>query len=105
MTRKGRLWIGITLLTVLAINYIIIGVPLFQKAWSIESRYKAAMVKQLKASGSLFAGSEDEYLVEIFRKERTSVGRGILILNAVSLSVLILIGSWTAFGLITHRDT
>jgi len=104
MTRKGRLWVGVTLLTVLAINYIIVGIPLIRKAWSVESRYKAAMMKQLKASGSLFTGSEDEYLVEIFRKERTAVGRNILILNTAALSFLIIIGSWTVFGLIFHKE-
>jgi hypothetical protein len=104
MSRKARLWIGTTLLTVLAINYIIIGVPLFGKAASIETRYKAAMTKQLKASGNIFKGSEDEYLVEIFRRERTAVARSLLILNTVSLSILVLIGSWTAFGLIFRRE-
>lgn len=104
MSRKSRLWIGITLLTVLAINYLIIGVPLFAKAGSIESRYKAAVAKQIKASNRIFKGSEDEYLVDIFRRERQAVARSLLVLNTVALSVMILVGSWTAFGLIMHRE-
>jgi len=102
MSRKARLWVGITFLTVLAINYIIIGVPLFRKAGSIEARYKAAMIKQLKPAG-IFKSTDDEYMVEIFRRERSAVARNLLILNTASLSIMILIGSWTAFGML-HKE-
>jgi len=98
MTRKTRLWIGVTLFAVLVANYAFIGVPLFKKALSIDSRYKATMIRQLKS-----ANSEEEYLLDIFRRERSVVARNILVLNTVSLSFLIIIGSWTAFGLIFRK--
>lgn len=102
--RRARMWAGITLLTVLAVNYAIIGIPLFRKAASIETRYTAAMTKQLKGPGGLFKNTDDEYLVEIFRRERTAVARNLLVLNAIALSCLILIGSWTVFGLVGSKE-
>ena len=98
MSRTSRMWIGITLFAVLLINYVIIGFPLFKKASSIDSRYKSTMIRQLKS-----ASSEEEYLLDIFRRERSAVARNILVLNTVSLSFLIIIGSWTAFGLIFRK--
>lgn len=98
MSRKARLWIGATLLAVLFINYVLIGVPLLKKASSIEERYKTSMIKQLKSGGT-----EEEYLLDIFRRERSAIARSILLLNTVSLSLLVVIASWTVFGLVLHK--
>lgn len=98
MSRKARLWVGVTLFGVLVINYCLIGMPLFKKASSIDDRYKAAMLKQLKSGGQ-----EEEYLLDIFRRERSGLARNILVLNTVSLSLLVIITSWTVFGLILRN--
>lgn len=98
MLRKTRMWVGMTLFAVLAINYAIIGAPLFKKSASIEGRYKAAMIKQLKSGVT-----EDEYLLDMFRRERSVLARRILVLNAAALSIFVIMASWTAFGLV-HKE-
>lgn len=99
MRHRARFWVGVTLFAVLAINYAIIGTPLFRKSASIEGRYKAAMIKQLKSGGT-----EEEYMLDIFRRERSRLAQNILVLNAVSLSIAVLVGSWTVFGLINKDE-
>lgn len=102
MTRKGRMWVGVTLLLVLLFNYAVIGVPLMRRSESMKERSRSILIKQVKGKGP-FNSSEDEYLLEIFKKERASLGRRILILNCAAVSLGILIMSWTAFGLVTHK--
>jgi len=104
MTRKARLWIGITLFVILGFNYALIGFPLYKKSESIQDAAKVIYLKQSKAN-KVFKGSKDEYLLEVFRREKGAIDRAILILNCVSASALIIIGSWTAFGLIGRKDT
>lgn len=104
MDRRARLWTGVTIVAIIVLNYAVIGVPLFRKSQSLAARYKTAVARQLKNGGGIFAGSDDEYLIDIFRRERAAISRNILILNAVSLSALIVIGSWTAFGLVLHKE-
>ena len=102
MTRKGRLWTGVTILLVLAINYAMIGVPLARKGASIKDKSKAILIKQVK-SGDVFKRSEDEYILELFRKEKLSIDRKMVILNCIGLTLAIFIASWTIFGLIIYR--
>lgn len=102
MSRKARMWVGVTLLIVVVFNYIIVGVPLLRKASSIEDKYKTILIKQVK-SGEILKGSGDEYILEIFKREKSAIDRRILILNCVATSLAILVASWVVFGLITHR--
>jgi len=102
MSRKSRLWTGVTLLAVLAINYALIGIPLIRRSASIERKSRAMLMSQVK-SGKVFKDSEEEYLIEIFRRERAGISWKILILNCAGASLLIAIASWTAFGLIVPR--
>jgi len=102
MTHKARLWTGATLLIVLALNYAVIGLPLANKAASLKDRYRAILIKQAK-SGELFKNSDDEYLLELFRKEKASIERQLLILNCGGASLALLIASWTVFGLLTKK--
>ena len=102
MTQKARLWTGATLLLVLALNYAVIGLPLTKKAASLKDRYRAILIKQAK-SGELFKNTDDEYLLDLFRKEKASVERRLLILNCTGISFVILIASWTIFGLIGRK--
>ena len=102
MTRKARLWVGVTLLGVILFNYAVIGVPLARRGATIDKRAKELTLKMAK-SKSLFGQSDDEYMLEIFRKESHSIDRNLLILNCAAASLAILIGSWTVFGIILHK--
>jgi len=102
MTQKARIWTGATLLIVLALNYAIIGLPLTKKAASLKGKYRTMLLKQVK-SGELFKNSDEEYLLELFRKEKLSIERQLLILNCAGISLVILIASWTVFGLIGRK--
>jgi len=102
MMRKARLWTGVTLLLVLLFNYAILGVPLIKKSISLKEKYRATLIRQVK-SGEVFKGSDDEYILEIFRKEKAVVDRNMLILNSLAVSLVILIASWMIFGIVMHR--
>ncbi len=99
MKRNIRLWIGVTALVIILINYVLIGVPLLSKSSSIQSKAKAILVKQAKSSG-IFSGSDDEYMLEIFRKEKAAIDTKVTILNSVAVTLVFIAGSWTIFGLI-----
>lgn len=102
MTGKTRIWIGGTLLIVLIINYAFIGFPLHNKAASLKNKYRTLINAQLK-SGKMFQDSDSDYIMEVFRREKGAIDKKMLVLNAVTVSVFILIMSWTAFGLLFHR--
>lgn len=102
MSRKARLWLGATLLLVIIFNYAIIGFPLIKRASSIEAKTKAMLVSQVK-SGKVMKNSEDEFILEILKRERSSLGRKILILNGIAISLTIAVASWTAFGMIVKK--
>lgn len=103
MVRKARLWIGVTLFAVIAFNYAAIGFPLLKKSASIKDKYKVTLIKQAK-SGEMFKNSEDEYMLDIFRREKSALDRNILILNCVAISLSAILLSWTLFGLILHKE-
>lgn len=102
MSRKARLWIGATLLFIVIFNYIAIGVPLYRNMASLESKIRVMMIKQVK-SGEVLKNSEDNYIIDVLKKETISLDRKIVILNCVAVSVVIVIISWIAFGLIVYR--
>ncbi|OGW84834.1 MAG: hypothetical protein A2987_07040 [Omnitrophica bacterium RIFCSPLOWO2_01_FULL_45_10] len=102
MTRKARIWIGVTILIIIAFNYCVIGIPLMKKSASIKDKYKSILVKQAK-SGDIFKSAEDEYLLEIFRKEKAAIDKKILILNCVGASMVIILSSWIIFGLVASK--
>jgi hypothetical protein len=94
MTRKARLWTGATLLLVLVLNYGMFGIPLVQRKAYIEKRAKMILVVK---------NADDEYILDIFRKEISAVNKKIYLMNCVGLSFAIIITSWTVFGLIVHK--
>lgn len=102
MNPKARLWVGVTLLIVILINYILIGVPLLSKSHSIQGKAKAILIKQAKSAG-IFNNSDDDYLLDIFRKEKSAIDTKITILNAVAATLAFFAASWTVFGLIFKR--
>jgi hypothetical protein len=88
---------------VLAINYAAIGVPLLSKSASIKERYKAILIKQAK-SETMFKGSEDEYMLDIFRREKALIDKRMFMLNCASASIFVILASWTLFGLISRKE-
>ncbi|MFA5144213.1 MAG: hypothetical protein WC522_08655 [Candidatus Omnitrophota bacterium] len=100
MTLKARIWIGATLVLILAFNYGVIGMPLIRKAMSLNDKATTMMMTKIKSGNALRNSSEEDYILDIFRREKETITRKIIVLNAVSLTALIIIGSWTLFGLI-----
>lgn len=102
MTRKGRLWAGATALLILVFNYAAIGFPMIKREATIKDQTKALLIRQVK-SDRVFKNSEDEYMLDIFRREKASLDKRLLILNSVTATLSIIILSWTVFGIITQR--
>lgn len=102
MSRKARIWVGVTLLVMLAFNYAMIGVPLFRRAASLENKSNTMLAAEMKKSGKALKYSDDYYILEILRREKTSLDRKIFILNVACASALIIIASWTIFGLVFY---
>lgn len=102
MTRKGRAWIGITALFVIAFNYIVIGLPMIKREATIKDQTKAILIKQVK-SGTIFKVNQDEYMLDIFRREKASLDKRLLILNSVTATAAIIVISWTVFGVISQK--
>lgn len=92
MKRKARLWVGVTLLILIAFNYLVIGIPLYKRMNLLDSRIKA-MIKN----------SEDNYIVNILKKEEIDTDRKIVILNCSAASAAIIVISWLAYGFIIYR--
>jgi hypothetical protein len=103
MTRRARIWIGVTLLAIVAFNYAAIGIPLYRNVTSLENRTKEIMMGQLK-SGKPFKNSDDCYVVDVLKKEIVNLDRKLVVLNCVGASVAAIVISWVAFGLIAGRE-
>lgn len=103
MTKNNRIWIGVTLLIVLAFNYGIFSFPLYSKAASLNDKATIMLMDKVK-SGKVLKGSEDEYILDIFRREKAALDRKLLILNSLAISLAIIIGSWIAFGFFSRRN-
>lgn len=102
MNPKTRLWVGLTLLIIILINYALIGFPLLSKSNSLQGKAKAILIKQAKSTG-IFNNSDDEYLLDIFRKEKSTIDTKMTVLNAVAATLAFVAVSWTLFGLIFKR--
>jgi hypothetical protein len=102
MTPKARMWLGITLLLALAVNYIIIGAPMIRRAEALKVEARAIILKYAKSQAT-FTDMENDYLLQIFRKEQTNIGRQILVLNCASATLGLLIISWTVFGVLHSK--
>ncbi|MDO8525061.1 MAG: hypothetical protein Q7S07_01050 [Candidatus Omnitrophota bacterium] len=103
MTRKGRLWIGGTLILILAFNYGLIGMPLIRKAASLNDKATKILMGKIKAGHALRSSAEEDYILDIFRREKESVTRKLIVVNAIALTFVIIIGSWTLFGLVALK--
>jgi hypothetical protein len=103
MSRKARLWLGLTLILALGINYIIIGAPMIRRSEALKIEARAILIRYAK-SGTTFNDMENDYLLQIFRKEQAHLGRQILLLNCASATLGLLIISWTAFGILRSKE-
>ncbi len=103
MNPKARLWIGSTILIVILVNYILIGVPLMSKSGSVQAKARAILIKQAKSNNIFTNNSDDEYLIDVFRKEKAAIDMKITILNAIAATLVFFAASWTIFGLIFRR--
>jgi len=92
MDRKIRLWIGITLLSIVLFNYLSIGIPLYKRINSLDKKVRI-----------FTKNSEDAFIIDILKKEAISIDKKIVILNCAAVSVVIIITSWLIFGLVVHR--
>ena len=103
MTRKARLWTGATLILILAFNYGIIGMPLIRKAASLNDKATTMLMAKIKSGNVLRTSSEEDYILDVFRREKEAITRKLVVLNASSLTIVILIASWTLFGMVGSK--
>lgn len=102
MNRKARLWTGATIMAVLLLNYAIFTVPLVKKTASIDDKVQTIMKKMIESRKG--TTGEDQYMLQIFLKERSSIDGKLAILNILTISFAIIIASWTVFGLMFHKE-
>ena len=92
MRNKARIWIGVTLLTVILFNYLSMGIPLYSRMNSLDDKVRV-----------FTKHSEDTYVIDVLKREMITIDRKIVILNCVAVSVAIVIISWMIFGLVVYR--
>ena len=102
MTRKARLWTGVTMIILLTLNYATFAIPLVKRSASIEGR-AMAMLREDFESGKALKGSDNDYILQILKKEKSAIDRKLGTLNMVAASLAIVVASWTLFGLILNR--
>ncbi len=85
---------GVTLLIVIALNYAVIGLPLYKRSASIEKKANAIIMSK---------SADDEFVLEIFKKEKRAVDKKIMVLNCISGTLVVLVLSWTAFGMVFSK--
>lgn len=93
MVKKTRLWIGVTILIVILLNYLSVGIPLYSRVISLDNKIKV-----------FTKNSEDAYIVDLLKKEVVSIDKKIVVLNCIAASLVIIVTSWLVFGLVFHRD-
>ncbi len=92
MSRKARIWVGVTLLAVILFNYLSIGIPLYKRMGSLDNKVKV-----------FTKHSEDTYVIDVLKREMITIDKKIVVLNCVAVSVAIIILSWMIFGLVVNR--
>ena len=102
MTRKARLWTGVTIFVILVLNYAAFAIPLAKRSSSIEERAMVMMREDFE-SGKALKGSENDYILQILKKEKASVDGKLGTLNMAAATLAIIIASWTLFGMITSK--
>ena len=103
MTRKARLWTGTTLLILIAFNYIVMTFPLYSRMHSLETRIKVMMIKQVK-SGEILKNSEENYIIDVLKRETITLDRRLVIINCVAATIAVMVVSWILYGLIMCKE-
>ena len=93
MSRKARVWIGVTLFTIILFNYLAIGIPLYKRMSSLDNKVRM-----------FTKHSEDTYVIDVLKREMVTIDKKIVMLNCVAVSAAIIIVSWIIFGLAVHRE-
>lgn len=104
MTRRSRSWTGVTLLILLVFNYFLFGFSLAKKRIAIRKNAESILIRQVK-DGTVLKDSDESYVLDILKKEKIAIDKKIRILDAVTVSCIIVVISWTAFGLISGKKT
>lgn len=102
MTRKARLWTGVTIFAILFLNYAAFAIPLAKRSASIEDR-AIVMMREDFESGKALKGSDNDYILQILKKEKATIDRKLGLLNMAAVSLGIVIVSWTLFGVILNK--
>ncbi|MCX5680326.1 MAG: hypothetical protein NTZ95_06745 [Candidatus Omnitrophica bacterium] len=102
MTRKARLWTGVTMIVLLLLNYATFAIPLAKRSSSIEERAMVMMREDFE-SGKALKGSENDYILQILKKEKAVIDGKLGMLNMAAASLAIVIASWTLFGMISNK--
>ena len=92
MSRKARVWIGVTLLAIILFNYLAIGIPLYRRMGSLNNKV-----------GIFTKHSEDAYVADVLKREMVAIDKKMVMLNCVAVSVAIIIVSWMIFALAVHK--
>lgn len=92
MSRKARVWAGVTLLAIILFNYLAIGMPLYKRMNSLDNKVRI-----------FTKHSEDTYVIDVLKREMATIDKKIVMLNCVAASIAIIIVSWVIFGLVIHR--
>jgi len=92
MSRKARIWTGVTLLAIILFNYLVIGVPLYKRMNSLDNKVKV-----------FTKHSEDTYVIDVLKREMITIDKKLVVLNCVAASAAIIIMSWIIFGLVINR--
>ena len=77
--------------------------PLVTKAMSLNDKSTTMLMNKVKSGHALRTSSEEEYILDIFRREKAAIAWKLVIVNVVSLTIAIAIVSWTLFGLVTQK--
>jgi len=93
MSRKARIWIGVTLLAIIIFNYLAIGIPLYKRMSSLDNKVRI-----------FTKHSEDTYVIDVLKREMITIDKKLVVLNCVAVSVAIIMLSWMIFGLVVHRE-
>jgi len=80
-------------LVILLFNYLAIGMPLYKRMSSLDDKVRV-----------FTKHSENTYIVDVLRREMVTVGKKLVVLNCVAVSVVIIIVSWIMFGLVVRRE-
>lgn len=93
MSKSSRVWIGMTILAVILLNYLSLGLPLYKRIGSLDNSIKTFAKR-----------SEDAYIVDVLKRETVNISKKIVVLNCVAASAAVIILSWVMFGLIVRRE-